>query len=207
MQRDRYGEIVDWGPPNDKRPVKMEDFSEEVDAWKFLWVQVRVRDTLLRKTGWMSYQSFWASTWSDIPHLFDRYWGTAGVYHRAQFNVEGWVWTNENKWEIDDRRYIMQRDRSGEFVDRGPPNDKCVVQIGDSVQKVDAWKLLWVQVCVRDTLTHITGWPSYQSFWADTWSIIPVLFDTYHGIYHRAQFKVECWFWTNENKWEIDDHL
>ena len=119
MQHANDGRVTDWGPPNSTSLVEgwvvvegpaclsPHPFIQQVPCWKVLHVDIYVlRDGPQLQpgdSGWGHYVSYVVHDWEDVRPIFDRCFGTGGLYNRVRFSVESWLWTAEAGWECDDQ--------------------------------------------------------------------------------------------------------
>ena len=121
MIYDGDGEIVEWGRANttmlqdfvfDEGEPEEELESERrgirtVEAWRVLYVHVSIRNIwapthLAVPDYWTHYVSYCVERWDQIvPHLNDFY-ASVGVANRFRWEVEPWLWTQQDGWEPED---------------------------------------------------------------------------------------------------------
>ena len=124
--RDSTGSVTHWGSPDGVHLVQVADAAvthsheaqergyeeahlheqrvEAVPCWSVLWVSVWVifAHSSMHGQGWQHYSTYAVEDYEAIRPVFDAYFGTAGLYNRARFEVEEWVWTREGGWEPED---------------------------------------------------------------------------------------------------------
>ena len=104
--RNGDGDVVSWGPPNRQHLVERPPQpGVHVDpAWSVVWVTVWVQwaDPQNRGYGWHEFGTFAAEGFERAAFVFDEYYGTAGLYNRASFSSEQWIWTEAGGWEPED---------------------------------------------------------------------------------------------------------
>jgi hypothetical protein len=102
--------VTDWGRRSKYEYIiggsnKVLWVSVYASIWTVLWVSVYVRDfpaEVARPSSWALWARYPAKTFEDIPKLFVRYLGTAGLYKRVCYSVEEWEWSEQNGWEAAD---------------------------------------------------------------------------------------------------------
>ena len=112
---------------------------------------------------------------------------------------------------------FIQYDEHGVIVEWGPPNattlvDVCVEGQTNQVLRVDAWKVLYVKVWIRNTdhdtpFASVSHWQQAFSFVVERWDQVFPHFDRFYlsaGIANRWKWEVETWLWTSQNGWEPD---
>ena len=114
---DDVGEIVDWGPANTTmlqeydvwtfRGVPMTRGLREVAAWRVLYVHVWVRNIdritqVAVPEYWTHYRSYCVERWEQIVQHVNDYYASGGVANRYSWEVEAWLWTEQDGWEPED---------------------------------------------------------------------------------------------------------
>ena len=112
--------------------------------------------------------------------------------------------------------YSLDADGNLLVTDWGQPSRQEADTIGDDIDVVEYWDILWVNVYVRDFAAYFCsfrgdrGWKHYACFPVKEWYYITDVFDEYLGtcgLYRRVSFQVELWSWSSQRKWEIDDQV
>ena len=114
---------------------------------------------------------------------------------------------------------FIQYDEHGVIVEWGPPNattlvDVCVEGQTNQVLRVDAWKVLYVKVWIRNIyrptqFACVSRWEHMCSFVVERWDQVFPHFELFYGsagIANRFKWDVERWLWTSQNGWEPDDY-
>ena len=98
--------VTDWGRRSKYEYIFCRyEHASYASIWTVLWVSVYVRDfpaEVARPSSWALWARYPAKTFEDIPTLFERYLGTAGLYKRVCYSVEEWEWSEQNGWEATD---------------------------------------------------------------------------------------------------------
>ena len=109
-----HGYVVDFGTPNEEELCQWRDENGQMhfayqECWELLRVTVFVDGFHNRRPasdidwqGWTYYKWFWVGSWHAIPEVYQLFWATAGLYHKAQFRVDIMKWTSMNGWQYDD---------------------------------------------------------------------------------------------------------
>ena len=116
---------------------------------------------------------------------------------------------------------MLAYDVKGAVALWGLPNAKTSIDVREQGQpnqkiEVDAWKVLYVSVWIRDTEPQIdpraiaptTHWMQHFSFVVERWDQIFPFFRKYcrsQEVANRFSWEVERWIWTRQKGWEPDD--
>ena len=116
---------------------------------------------------------------------------------------------------------MIAYDGNGVIVAWGPANSTTSIDVSvqgqtNEMLEVDAWKVLYVTVWIRNTYTPLYGrtlaltdhWLNMTSFVVESWEQIFPHFLSYYSserIANRFRWEVEKWIWTKQNGWEPDD--
>ena len=112
--------------------------------------------------------------------------------------------------------YSLDADGDLRVSDWGQPSKQEADMMGDDIDYVEYWEILWVNIYVRDFAGYYCGfrgdrgWTHYACFPVKAWCYISDVFDEYlgtAGLYHRVSFHVESWLWSGRSNWEIDDQV
>ena len=105
------GSVFAWGPANSTMLVDADDGAgagyQIVPSWRLLRVVAYVRGwtrvgPCQGDYGWDFYCSYWVNRWENIVLVFDRFFGTGGLYERVSFHVEVCNWNSIEGWAYDD---------------------------------------------------------------------------------------------------------
>ena len=111
--------------------------------------------------------------------------------------------------------YESRKSKSLRVIHWGPATGTDLVDPERRLQKVECWRVLWVNAYVREfpgksQFYGEPGWVYFGTFPVMQWSEIPHVFQEYfakRGPYQRVCFHVEAWIWTEHSGWTWDDQI
>ena len=111
--------------------------------------------------------------------------------------------------------YESRNSKSLRVIHWGPATGTDLVDPERRLQKVECWRVLWVNAYVREfpgksQFYGQPGWVYFGTFPVMQWSEIPNVFQEYFalgGLDQRVCFHVEAWIWTEQCGWTCDDQI